>query len=220
MEPLVTCVCVTRNRREWLPKAIACFLEQTYEPRELLILADGDPVRDLIPKTDLTIRLSQFPERLSVGQKRNSGVAMAHGKIIAHWDDDDYSAPGRLKDQILRLAASGKAVTAYRSMKFWDGENWWFYPGTPVTGIGSSLCYLREWALNHQFPDQQVGEDNRFVMAAIDEYQFITAPAGDLMYATIHESNTSKRNLAGYELISEPLPDEVCALWPEAITKL
>ena len=38
--PLVTCVCLTRNRREFLPRAIECFLAQTYEPRELLVLND------------------------------------------------------------------------------------------------------------------------------------------------------------------------------------
>ncbi len=50
MNPLVTCLCLTRNRRAWLPRAIGCFLAQTYEERELLIVDDGDEgVTDLVP---------------------------------------------------------------------------------------------------------------------------------------------------------------------------
>jgi glycosyltransferase involved in cell wall biosynthesis len=207
MNPLVTCVCLTRNRREWLPKAIDCFLAQTYEPRELLILADGQPVADLVPKSAL-IRFSQMPERLDIGPKRNAGVAMAYGRVIATWDDDDLSAPGRLEDQVFRLVTSGKSVTGYSSMKFTDGVRTWLYKGTPAVGIGSSLVYLRDWALQHPFPDKNVGEDNGFVAAAMAEGQFIAAPAKDFMVATIHPGNTSVREIekSPYELITDEAP--------------
>src|SRR3954465_8432998 len=110
MLPLVTCLCLTRNRREWLPRAIACFQAQTYERRELLIVADGDDVRDLVaglpalpPGT-----LGCTGARLGIGAKRNWGCQRATGELIAHWDDDDYSAPTRLADQVARLLESGK----------------------------------------------------------------------------------------------------------------
>ena len=47
--PLVTCMMLTRNRREWLPRAIACYQAQTYANRELLIVMDGEDTRDAIP---------------------------------------------------------------------------------------------------------------------------------------------------------------------------
>jgi hypothetical protein len=46
----VTCLCLTRNRPEWLPKAIKSFQSQTYRRRELMILADGQDVRHLVPE--------------------------------------------------------------------------------------------------------------------------------------------------------------------------
>ena len=50
MTPLVTCLCLTRNRRGFLPRAIECFVAQTYEERELLIVDDGDDsIADLAP---------------------------------------------------------------------------------------------------------------------------------------------------------------------------
>src|SRR6187402_828302 len=91
VSPLVTCICVTRNRREWLPKAIRHFQAQTYSNRELLILADGESVADLVP-ADESIHLIQAamdnPEPINIGDKRNAAVAMSQGDVIAHWDDD------------------------------------------------------------------------------------------------------------------------------------
>src|SRR5690348_4458021 len=103
MLPLVTCLCLTRNRREWLPQAIVCFQLQTYEHRELLIVADGDDVSDLVPQEDSRIRLVCSGSRLTIGAKRNYGCAHACGEIIAHWDDDDYSAQQRLTEQVALL---------------------------------------------------------------------------------------------------------------------
>ena len=58
-DPLVSCICLTRNRREWLPKAIDCFEQQTYSQRELVIVWDGEPVADLVPSAD-NIRLEEY----------------------------------------------------------------------------------------------------------------------------------------------------------------
>src|SRR5437870_1942610 len=57
----ITCLCLTRNRRGWLPKAIASYLAQSYTPRELLIIADGEDVTDLVPQQE-DIRLIQIEE--------------------------------------------------------------------------------------------------------------------------------------------------------------
>ena len=56
---LVTCVMVTRDRQHLAQRAIQCFLSQTYTPRELLIVNDGDlSYCDVIPHelpVDVTI---------------------------------------------------------------------------------------------------------------------------------------------------------------------
>jgi glycosyltransferase involved in cell wall biosynthesis len=193
----VTCLCITRNRRQWLPKAIECYQSQTYYPnRELLILADGESVRDLIP-ADNSIRLLELEGAANIGTKRNLGCDRASGEIIAHFDDDDYSAPGRLADQVTRLAESKLAVTGYRSMRFTDGAQSWLYSGTPLFALGTSLCYRKEWWRAHPFRFVQIGEDNYFVQAASQAGKLVTAEAGELMWATVHPKNTSPRRLSG-----------------------
>jgi hypothetical protein len=49
-----------------------------------------------------------LPARTSIGEKRNRACAAAQGAIIAHWDDDDWYAPNRLRHQIAPLL-SGQA---------------------------------------------------------------------------------------------------------------
>jgi glycosyltransferase involved in cell wall biosynthesis len=193
----VTCLCLTRNRRQWLPQAIQCWTLQTYANRELLIVADGEDVQDLVPANDASIRLVHLAAMAQIGDKRNLGCELARGSVIAHWDDDDYSAPERLADQVERLHATWKAVTGYHSMRFTDGQRAWRYQGSLHYAIGTSLCYRRAWWQVHPFPSQQVGEDNAFVQRAASQQQLATAEAGELMHATIHPGNTSPRPLSG-----------------------
>jgi len=189
---LVTCLCLTRNRRNWLPQAIACFESQTYPDRELLIVADGDDVSDLVPQ-DPRIRLIVTGPFPNIGAKRNWANVQAKGEIIAHWDDDDHSAPGRLAGQMTRLQVSGKAVTGYQSMKFTDGTSWWLYTGNAAIAMGTSLCYRRAWWMAHPFPAQQIGEDATFVGLAAQEQELVTEGDLNLMYATIHPGNSCAR---------------------------
>lgn len=192
----MTCLCLTRNRRKLLRRAISCFRSQTHPNRELLILADGEDVRDLVP-ADAPVRLLHLSGHAEIGAKRNLGCERAAGEIIAHWDDDDWSAPERLDDQVARLLASGRAVTGYRSMRFTDGARWWLYRGAADYALGTSLCFRRAWWERHRFPALQIGEDNEFVRAAAATGQLETADAGELMWATIHAGNTSPRRLSG-----------------------
>jgi glycosyltransferase involved in cell wall biosynthesis len=87
-------------------------------------------VDDLIPPG---VRLIHLPGRPTIGAKRNIGVEAATGEVVAHFDDDDWSAPGRLEEQVRRLVSSGASVSGFRSMKFTDGLRWWKYEGSRIT---------------------------------------------------------------------------------------
>lgn len=169
-----------------------CFLTQTYSKAELLIVADGDDVRDLLPD-DARIRLIHLAEHRNIGEKRNFACSQAAGEIICHWDDDDYSAPRRIARQIEMMNDSGLAVAGFHSMKFTDGQNWWKYNGRHDYSLGTALCYRREWWQANQFKPMSIGEDNEMVYAAQRAQQIVSEDAGELMVATIHPDNTSPR---------------------------
>lgn len=182
-----------------MPQAIQCYQDQSYPHRELLIVSDGIDVRDLLP-LDRSIRLIHIEEGRPIGEKRNFGVSRARGQIIAHWDDDDWSAPQRLSDQIERLEHSGKAVTGYHSMRFTDGERWWQYRAdSDKYAIGTSLCFRRSWWEANPFPRIQIGEDSEFSERAAVSGELIAVDAGKLMHATIHPGNSSPRLLLEHQ---------------------
>jgi hypothetical protein len=113
-----------------------------------------------------------------------------------HWDDDDFSAPTRIEDQVKRLIATGAPITGYRSMVFVDSSGQrWFYDGAEKYALGTSLCYRRPWWQMHPFGDMNEGEDNDMVYHSP---KIICVAAGDLMFARIHSGNTSvKKPLGG-----------------------
>lgn len=161
----------------------------------MLIVADGEDIRDLVPD-DNRIRLIHLEgDPLLIGEKRNFGCERALGEIIFHFDDDDFSAPGRMADQLQRLHESGKSVTGYHSMRFSDGTADWMYEGVRNYAIGTSLCYRREWWESHRFPAIQIEEDSQFGAVAWAHGQLSTEHARDLMWASNHTGNTSPRTL-------------------------
>ncbi len=109
--PLITCIMPTRNRRTFLPLALRHFLAQDYPQKELLIVDDGpDPVGDLA-EGQPSVTYLWLGTPLSIGAKRNLAVEQARGTIIAHWDDDDWYAPNRLRYQAAPILAGEADLT-------------------------------------------------------------------------------------------------------------
>ncbi len=201
---LTTCLCLTRNRRAWLPKAIRAWeLQTAVNDTELLIVADQESdVEGLVPQNPLVRVLFS---RGTVGRKRNAGCAEARGEFIAIWDDDDYSAPGRIADQRRALERSGKSVTGYTTLKFTDGVSWWEYSNGQTNFVmATSLFFRREYWVSHPFPPDQIGQDESFTYQAHDLGQLLREPDKQLMFATIHQSNTSPRRIHPHNW--KPLP--------------
>ena len=130
-EPLVSAIMPTRNRHGFIQRAFQYFSAQTYPNKQLVVMDDSDnAIRENLPENCL---YEYSFRRRSVGLKRNLCCSMAEGEIIVHWDDDDYSAPGRIADQVDRMRTTGAKITGYHSMMFEDlGTNrYWVYSGRP-----------------------------------------------------------------------------------------
>jgi glycosyltransferase involved in cell wall biosynthesis len=161
----------TRNRRAFVPQAIAYFQRQDYANRELIILDDGeDPVADLVPP-DERIVYRRLDRRLSLGEKRNLTCEASSGSILIHWDDDDWYAPWRVRHQVERLLQSGRGLSGSPDVLFYapGRKQAWLYefPGTPGRWLaGATLCYMRSLWENHPFASIDIGEDAVFVERA------------------------------------------------------
>ena len=132
-EPLVVSVMLTKDRPAMAKRAVECWKRQTYKNRILAIFDTsigerlmpgwktlmGDGIQYLYAGDNLHWQAA------SIGELRNYAnmAANAHeSPVIIHWDDDDFSHPNRISEQVSLLQASGKQCVGYREMLFWrDG---------------------------------------------------------------------------------------------------
>ena len=113
---LVTALLLTTfpKRRAMLHDALASFATQDYPDMELVVVNDGYPVRSRCAR--VRVVNVEDPLGLSLGAKRNRGLAEANGAYIAVWDDDDFSLPGRTRGMVAELEHRGAAFVYSRSM--------------------------------------------------------------------------------------------------------
>jgi hypothetical protein len=198
----VSCIMPTANRRDFVPRAVRCFLQQDYTDRELIVLDDGsDSVADLMPPDDRRVVYIRLAQRLPLGTKRNRCIAASHGELIMHWDDDDWHAPHRISLQVRQLEAHQAEVCGLRKLLFHEiatGAVYLYEYSQNVRPwlVGGSLLYTREFWSRSPFLAVDVGEDNRFLF---NRPSLRLANVDDLTcyVATIHPGNTSPRNTRG-----------------------
>lgn len=198
IEPLVSCICVTADRPKYLETAIDCFLAQDYPNKELIVVDDGkEEIAPVLHRRHLSYTLIRSETKLTIGEKRNQACAVSRGEVIAHFDDDDWSAPERLSDQIARMNEFHKDVTGYSSMLFFDecSDEVWKYRGAFDYALGTSLCFTREFWAQHPFiaNNWKQHEDNVFVQQARNENQIVCVDAEQIMVARIHASNSDAK---------------------------
>lgn len=200
--PLVSCIMPTCDRRFFVPLAIAWYQRQDWPNRELIIIDDGgDPVADLVPGDDPTIRYVRLAEKETVGAKRNRACSLARGEIILHWDDDDWYSPDRVRRQVEFLQRQGADVCGVASLLFYApgrGKAWRYsYPaGHRPWVAGTTFCYTRAFWERNPFPPVDVGEDARFLWS-VGDMKLAAMPADGFVVAMVHERNVSPKRTDG-----------------------
>jgi glycosyltransferase involved in cell wall biosynthesis len=206
VNPLVSCVMPTKGRRAFIPAAIDCWLKQTYEPRELVIVDEGsDLIEDLIPD-DERIQYVIMDKPMNLGAKRNLCCELAPGEIIVHWDDDDWSAPDRIAHQVALLSEE-RPVTGYGTMLFWDTikqQAKQYKANMKGYVCGSSLCFTKTFWAIHRFPDKQVASDNAFVYPIVNRIN--QSRDSSHMVARIHGNHTSPKSGITAVVATEVIP--------------
>jgi glycosyltransferase involved in cell wall biosynthesis len=211
--PLVSCIMPTCNRRAFLPAALACFAAQDYSNLELIVVDDGsDPIADLLP-SDPRIRYFRLGGKLNTGAKRNFACEQAHGSFIAHWDDDDWYPPSRIRIQIDAMRGAHWQVSGSTTMYYLHHERdqafRYTYRGSGRAWLGALLYTKPAWE-RHRFDEIQIGEDVRF-LARIPFADRLDLNDPALTIGTIHGANTSPKVTSGPYWSAEP-PEKIRAL--------
>lgn len=110
---LISCLCVTHERPEWMPWLLHQFEKQIglgYFDAELVIVDSSKTPCDY-SSPSIRVISSSSPQ---IAPKRTTALAAAQGELIAWLDDDDWSNPSRLTrlldaidEGTLRRAAAG-----------------------------------------------------------------------------------------------------------------
>ena len=94
-------------------QAIRYFLRQDYQPRELVVVDDGDDaVDDLVPGDERIRYVRLDAPHAARAQAQPGAASSAAATLICHWDDDDWMAPDRLAAQVDALLRQRRATCA------------------------------------------------------------------------------------------------------------
>lgn len=202
-EPTVCAILITCDRIEMARRAVDSFRSQTYANKRLLIYNTGE--RLTLDGDCSQIMCHWADPGPTVGELRNAAIKLAvklttvaslekvgvtwfteGPDIIAHMDDDDYSSPQRLAEQVALLQASDADAVGYSDLLFWDtryrdttahseisptyvegkGQAWLYTRPSKTCVPGTSLCYWRKTWDYRPFPHlpergnpQSIGED-------------------------------------------------------------
>lgn len=223
----VTCVMpTTEGRRGFWPRAVRCFLSQTYADAELLVLVETQDRRPFDSVPGERVRFVRMdPAALATGAKRNLVNGMAGSELICHWDDDDWYHPDRLARQVSLLDATGQEVVGYHDLLYWregDRSLWaYYYQGRKPYATGTSMLYRRRWWEGHRFPgDKSVGEDTDFWREAASAGALASTgrelgyPNIHMIVATSHGSNTYRPQFG-----AEPFVGATRDMFPDQFLK-
>jgi glycosyltransferase involved in cell wall biosynthesis/tetratricopeptide (TPR) repeat protein len=117
---LVSVIMPTRDRPEWLRRAVTSVLAQTHRDLELIVVNDGGAdISSVLREIDhegrvISLRLPRPRDRSAA---RNAGLALARGEYVAYLDDDDWWEIDHLETVVGALEQSGDAV-AYADSRY------------------------------------------------------------------------------------------------------
>ena len=174
-------------------QAVENFRAQTYANKRLLVYdTSAEEIEwpeDWYESDDLCLLESNCNSHhrtaKTIGYLRNrANLASGENDILIHWDDDDWSHPDRISEQVRFLQSSGAGCVGYQEMLFWRtateythadyevgikphesrrDEAWLYRHPSDRYALGTSLCYWASAWKQRPFRHIHVGEDKDWI---------------------------------------------------------
>ncbi len=207
MLPKASWVLLAGYGESFVDRAIDCFNRQDYQGELELVIVDNndEPMPSLEGLADWYPHIQYVhSKRMGVGALRNFGNSHATGEVILNADEDDWYSPNRVRAQVTRLIDSGKQVTGWHNVLYFDTSTgkaykYFYSPDRPhgPYAIGMSQCYWKSWWEKHPFVSVGI-EDRPFSDEAAYAHQLDSCDAEQLHVALIHDRNVcNKKSLVG-----------------------
>jgi len=138
MNPLISIIVPTYNRRWLLPRALSSLLNQSYQDIEVIVVNDcGENVQDVIDQyDDKRIRYFQNEKNLGLAGTRNVALKNCRGKFISLLDDDDIYLKYAIEFRVYMLNKLNADIVYTRSLL-----DKWQKTSSGYTSIGKSLYW-------------------------------------------------------------------------------
>lgn len=208
---LVTCLCVTHNRVDFLRSAVTCYLNQTYKSRELLVVYNSDDCAtraylDALHETSIYSTEVADSREITLGRMRNASLRAARGNYVAIWDDDDWHHPERISRQLEALEKTGKSACVVGQVILFDKESNEVFLSQPRGWEGT---LLGRQSIIPLFADLNSKEDTPVLKELYDSHNLAVLKAPHLYVYVFHGANTCQRSHWEENLIryAQPLPE-------------
>lgn len=192
MSETIACLCVTHRRLPLLKQAIACFQQQTYTPRRLVIVHGADDpetcayLQALHDERISPVRVAST-KRTTLGELRNISVKNAGAALVAQWDDDDWHAPRRLELQAKTLAKSRADACILQRWMIYDARSRKVY-------VSASRCWEASILARRdklpEYPPLRRSEDTAVVEQLMQRQAVVMLDRPELYVYTYHGHNT------------------------------
>ena len=206
VQPFVSIITPTFNRRPFIPTMIECYKNQTYPKNrmEWIIVDDGsDKIEDLIKKENFPedqVKYFSLPQKVNLGKKRNICHQHSKGSILVYMDDDDYYPPERVSHAVEMLLAHPEAMAAGSSEIYIYFKHiqkmYQFGPYMPNHATAGTFAFRRELLNNTAYQDEAaIAEERAFLknytvpMVQLDPMKTI------LVFSHIHNTYDKKKLL-------------------------
>lgn len=194
---MVSCLMVTKNRHKQVKNSVQCYLNQTYDNRELVVVCDDDrQTQQYIQSLDRPdirfIDVDPSPD-LTLGKLRNIAIENAHGHYITQWDDDDWYNPARIMTQVMLLEeAKVDIILLGQWVAVWPDQKKYTLSFYRRDGWEGSMLMIKDKAVKYE--ELRKAEDTKFI-AALRKNKlrfFVTNPPQyALLYVyNVHDTNT------------------------------
>ena len=202
--PDVSILCITRDRRVFMPLLKYCYMVQSYpeEKLELVIVDDGtDSIEDTLIGVP-NVKYVRCDPGLTISQKRNLAVQNAMYDILVMMDDDDvYPNNSVLQRVAMMLMEPTKACGFCTTIPCYEIVKYASFMNVPPTHLSMServseatLIFTRAFWEERHFDDSvHIGEGNAFIRGR--EQMCREMSPQEIIVSLVHPKNTSSRKL-------------------------